>query len=166
MASLEDHHLIPKHEPNQFSPTDHYLQRRFAEVEPSLDQRENYWLDEVDIDELYQENGLSVAADMIAPEEVDETCVASQVILRGDEYRFIGLTANIALGPKNRIYTISDNYFRIPTWSTNAKTEMFSSRPRRWTSLKTTKRAKNGKVWRHPWPIFTCTTVVVWINWA
>jgi len=78
MAGLEDH-LIPKHEPNQFSPTDHYLQRRFAEVEPSLDQRENYWFDEVDIDELYQENGLSVAADMIAPEEVDETCVASKL---------------------------------------------------------------------------------------
>jgi hypothetical protein len=68
-------HLIPKHDPNQLSSTDHALQRRFADVEPCLDQRENYWPDEVDVDELYQENGLSVAADMIAPEEVDETYV-------------------------------------------------------------------------------------------
>jgi hypothetical protein len=41
--------------------------------------------------------------------------VASQVILRGDEDRFIGLIVNIALGPKNRIYTTSDNYYRLPT---------------------------------------------------
>jgi hypothetical protein len=163
-AGLEDH-LIPRHDPNQLSSTDHPLQRRFVDVEPSLDQREIYWLDEVDVDELYQENGLSVAADMIPPEEFDETCVASQVIFRGDEYRFIGLIANIALGPKNRIYTNSDNYYRLPTWSTNARIDMFLSRPRRWTSLKTTKRAKIGKVWLHPWPIFTRTTVVVWLNW-
>jgi hypothetical protein len=114
MAGLEDH-LIPKHDPNQLSSTDHSLQRRFADAEPSLDERENYWLDDVDVDEIYQENGLSVAADMIAPGEVDETCVASQVILRGDEDRFIGLIVNIALGPKNRIYTTSDNYYRLPT---------------------------------------------------
>jgi hypothetical protein len=86
MAGLGDH-LISKGDPDQLSSTDHSLQRRFADVEPCLDQNENYWLDEVDVDELYQENGLSVAADIIAPEEVDETCVASQVILRGDEYR-------------------------------------------------------------------------------
>ncbi|KAI0280232.1 PIN domain-like protein [Russula aff. rugulosa BPL654] len=72
MAGLEDH-LIPKHDPNQLSFTDLSLQRRFADVEPSLDQRENYWLDEVDVDELYQENGTCVAANLIAPEEVDET---------------------------------------------------------------------------------------------
>jgi hypothetical protein len=78
MAGLEDH-LIPKHDPHQLSSTDLSLQRRFADVEPSLDQRENYWLDEADVDELYQENGTSVAADMIAPEEVDETYVAFQV---------------------------------------------------------------------------------------
>ncbi|KAF8496518.1 PIN domain-like protein [Russula emetica] len=72
MAGLEDH-PIPKHDPNQLSSTDHSFKRRFADVEPSLDQRESYWPDDVDVDELYQENGLSVAADMIAPEEVDET---------------------------------------------------------------------------------------------
>ena len=165
MAGLEDH-LIPKHDPNQLSPTEHSLQRHFADVEPSLDQMENYWLDEADVDELYQENGLFVAADMITPEEVDETCVASQVILRGDEYRFIGLMANIVLGPKNRICTTSENYYRLPTWSAIPRINMFSSRPRRWTSLKTTTRAKNGKVWLHPWPIFTSTTVVVWLNWT
>ena len=163
VAGLEDH-LVPKHDPNQLSSTDHSLQRRLADVEPSLDQRENYWLDEVDVDELYQENGLSVATDMIAPEEVDETCVASQVILRGDEYGFTGLIANIALGPKIRIYTTSDNYHRIPTRSTNARTDVFPSPLRRLTSPKTTKRAKIFKVWLHPWPIFTHTTVVVWLN--
>ena len=78
MAGLKDQ-LIPKHDPNQLSSTGHSLQRRFADVEPSLDQRENYWLDEVDVDELYQENGLSVATDMITPEEIDETCVASKL---------------------------------------------------------------------------------------
>jgi hypothetical protein len=165
MAGLEDH-LIPKHDPNQLSSTDHSFQRRFADVEPSLDERENYWPDDVDVDELYRENSLSVAADMIAPEEVYETCVASQVILREDKYRFIGLIANIALGPKNRIYTTSDNYYRLPTWPINARTDIFSSRPRRWTPPKTTKREKNGKIWLHPWPIFTRTTVVVWLNWT
>ena len=164
MAGLEDH--IPKHDPNQLLSTDHSLQRRFADVEPSLDQRENYWPDDVDVNELYQENGLCVAAEMIAPEEVDETCVASQAIPRENKYRFIDhLIANIALVPKNRIYTTLESYYRIPTWSTNAGTDMFSSRPRRWTSLKTTKRRKNGPVWLHPWLIFTCTTVVVWLNW-
>jgi hypothetical protein len=166
MAGLEDH-LIPKHDQNQLSSTDHSLQRRFADVEPSLDQRESYWPDEVDVDELYQENSLCVATDMIAPDEVDETCAASHVILCEDKYRFIGcLVDNIALGPKSRIYTTSESYYRLPTWSTNARTDMFSSRPRRWTSLKTTKRAKNGQVWLHPWPIFTCTTVVVWLSWT
>jgi hypothetical protein len=167
MAGLEDH-IIPKHDPNQLSFTDLSLQRRFADVEPSLDQRENYWLDEVDVDELYQENGTCVAANLIAPEEVDETYVAFQVILREgeDKHRFIGLITNMALRPKNRIYTTSDNYYRIPTWSTNTRTDMFSSRPRRWTSLKTTQRAKNGKVWLHPWPSFTCTTVVVLPHWT
>jgi hypothetical protein len=86
MAGLKDHR-IPKHDPHQLSSTDLSLQRRFADVEPSLDQRENYWLDEVDVDELYQEHGTSVAADMIAPEEVDETCVAFQVILCEDKHR-------------------------------------------------------------------------------
>lgn len=80
MTGLEDN-LIPKHDPNQLSHTNHSLQRRFADVEPSLDHRENYWLDEADVDEPYHENGLSVAADMIVPEEVDEMCVAFEVIL-------------------------------------------------------------------------------------
>jgi flap endonuclease-1 len=83
MAGLEDHPM-PKHDPHQLSSTDRSLQRRFADVESFLDQKENYWADEVDVNELYQENGLSVAAEMIAPEEVDETCVASQVILHRD----------------------------------------------------------------------------------
>jgi len=108
MAGLEDH-LIPKHDPDQLSSTDHSLQRCFADVEPSSDQREDYWPDGVDVDELYQENSMSVAADMISPEEVDEMCAASHVILREDKRRFIGLIANIALRPKNWIYTTSDS---------------------------------------------------------
>lgn len=108
MAGLEDH-LIPKHDPDQLSSTDHSLQRCFADVEPSSDQRENYWPDGVDVDELYQENSMSVVADMISPEEVDEMCAASHVILREDKRRFIGLIANIALRPKNWIYTTSDS---------------------------------------------------------
>lgn len=108
MAGLEDH-LIPKHDPDQLSSTDHSLQRCFADVEPSSDQREDYWPDGVDVDELYQENSMSVAANMISPEEVDEMCAASHVILREDKRRFIGLIANIALRPKNWIYTTSDS---------------------------------------------------------
>ncbi len=86
MACLEDQ-FLPKHYPSEVSSTDHSLQRRFAGVELSFDQRENYWPDEVDVDELYHENTLSVAADTIAPEEVDETCVASQVVLRKNKHR-------------------------------------------------------------------------------
>lgn len=85
MAGLEDH-LIPKYGPNQLSSTDLSLQRRFAGVEPSLDQREIFWPDEADVDELYQEHGTSVAADMIAPEDIDETCVVFQVILCEDKH--------------------------------------------------------------------------------
>lgn len=84
MAGSEDH-IILKHDPHQLLSTDHSLQRRFADKEPSLDQTENYWPDEVDVDELYQENSLSVTADMTTPKKVDETCVASQVILREDK---------------------------------------------------------------------------------
>lgn len=83
VAGFEDHR-IPKYDPNQLL-SSHSLQRCFADVEPCLDQRGNYWLNEADVDELYQEHSLSVSADMIAPEEseeVDETCVASQVVLR------------------------------------------------------------------------------------
>ena len=84
MAGLEDH-LILKHDPDQLLSADNSLQRRFADEEPSLDQTANYWSDEVDVDELYQGNSLSVATDMIKPKEVDETCVASQIILREDK---------------------------------------------------------------------------------
>ena len=127
MAGLESH-LIPKLDPNQLSSIDHSLQRHFADVEPSWDQRENYWPDEVDVDELYREDSLSVAADMIAPEEVSETCVPFQVFLREDKYRFIGLIANIALGPKNRIYATSVKHHHLSIWPpTNVRTDIFSS---------------------------------------
>ncbi|KAH9989660.1 hypothetical protein BJV77DRAFT_1069390 [Russula vinacea] len=70
MASL-DGHFVPKHYPDQPSLTDHYLRRCFSEVEASLDQRETAWPDEVDLDELYDKNGLSVANDEFTPEETD-----------------------------------------------------------------------------------------------
>ena len=76
MASLETH-SVPKHHPDQLTSTDHSLRRHFSDEEPRLDQREYPCLDEADLDELYYKNGPSVATDLIAPEEIDVTCVAS-----------------------------------------------------------------------------------------
>jgi hypothetical protein len=148
MASLESH-FVPKHYLDQLSSTDQSLRRHF-DVEPSLDQREIPWLDEVDLDELYYKNGLSVAADIIAPEEIDLTCVASQVASHENKHRPLGLAANTALGLENLNFTTPDSYCRTPAWSINARADMFSSRPQRWTSLRITKRVKNGKVWLRP----------------
>jgi hypothetical protein len=75
MASLDD----PKHHPDRLSSTDLSLRHHFSDVEPGLDQRDIAWPDEVDLDELYYTNGVSVATDAIAPEDIDVTCVASQV---------------------------------------------------------------------------------------
>ncbi len=165
MAGLEDY-FVPKHDPKQVSSTDHSLQRRFEGVVPSWDQKEIHWPDEMDLDEIYHENSLSVAADMIAPEGIDETYVASQVDICENEHCPLDLKANTALGPENRIYTTSNNDCRRPVWSINARTDMLSFRPQRWDSLKTTKKVKNGKVWLRLWSISTCTTVVVWLNWT
>ena len=76
MASLESH-SVPKHHQDQLTSTDHSLRRHFSDEEPSLDHREYSSLDEVDLDELYYKNGPSIATDLIAPEEIDMTCVAS-----------------------------------------------------------------------------------------
>jgi hypothetical protein len=73
MASLDD----LKHYPDQLSSADRSLQHHFSDVEPSLDQREITWPDEVDLDELYYTNGVSVATENIAPEDIDVTYVAS-----------------------------------------------------------------------------------------
>jgi hypothetical protein len=164
MASL-DSRFVPKHYPDQPSLTDHSLQRRFSDVEASLDQREFPWLDEVDLDELYYKNGVSVATDVFTPEETDVTCVGSQVASRENKHRLLDLAANTALGPKNRIFTTSNSYWN-PRASINTRADMFWSRPQRWTPQKTTKRAKNGKVWHRPWLISICSTVVVWLNWT
>lgn len=163
MAKL-DGHFVPKHYPDQPSLTDHYLQRRFSEVESSLDQRETPWLDEVDLDELYYKNGLSVANDEFTPEETDVMCVGSHVVSRENKHRLLDVAANTALGPENRIFTTSNSYWRPPA-SINTRADMFWLRLQKWSPQKTTKRVKNGIVWHRPWLIFTRTTVVVWLNW-
>ena len=163
MAKL-DGHFVPKHYPDQPSLTDHYLQRRFSEVESSLDQRETPWLDEVDLDELYYKNGLSVANDEFTPEETDVMCVGSHVVSRENKHRLLDVAANTALGPENRIFITSNSYWRPPA-SINTRADMFWLRLQKWSPQKTTKRVKNGIVWHRPWLIFTRTTVVVWLNW-
>jgi hypothetical protein len=70
MTSLENQ-FVPKHYSDQLSSTDHSLGRHLPDAELNLAQREFSWLDEVDFDELYHEDGLSITNDQITPEGVD-----------------------------------------------------------------------------------------------
>ena len=130
MASLESH-PVPKHYPDRISSTDHSLRRDYSDEEPSLDQTESPWPDEVDLDELYYKSGPSIAPDLITPEEFDVKCVASLVSSHENKHRSLGLEANTAPGPMNRISTSSDIYRRLPTWSTKTRTDILSLCPQK-----------------------------------
>lgn len=70
MTSLQSH-FVPKQYSDQQPSTDHSIRRSTSEAELNLPQRESPWLDEVDLDELYHEDGLSVTTDKITPEDID-----------------------------------------------------------------------------------------------
>jgi hypothetical protein len=70
MTSL-DNQPVPKRYPDQLYSTDHSLRRHLRGAELKMTQRDFPWLDEVDFDELYHEDELSVTTDQITSEEVD-----------------------------------------------------------------------------------------------
>jgi len=70
MTSLQSH-FVPRQYSDQQPSTDHSLRRATSEAELNLAQRESPWLDEVDLDELYHEDGLSVTTDKITPDDID-----------------------------------------------------------------------------------------------
>jgi hypothetical protein len=79
MTSPEDQ-LVPKPY-DQLSSTsmDHTFQRHLSNADPNLAQREIPWPDEVDLDEIHQEDYVSVTTGIFAPEEIDAMYVASLV---------------------------------------------------------------------------------------
>ena len=70
MTSLESH-FVPKQYSDQQPSTDHSLRPVASGAELNLAQRESPWLDEVDLDELYHEDGLSVSTDKLSLADID-----------------------------------------------------------------------------------------------
>jgi hypothetical protein len=69
--TILDSHLVPKQYSDQQLSTDHSLGRGTSEEELNLAQRENSWIDEVDLDDLHHEDYLSVTTAEFTPDDID-----------------------------------------------------------------------------------------------
>lgn len=126
MSTLEDQ-LVSGDYPDRLSSTAH-TRRFLPDAEPSLAERETAWLDEVDLDELYHEDGLSVSVTtgVITPEEIDAVCVAFLVASRENKHRPLGFAASTVLELMIRTLTTLGSHCFLSECSIKARVNTIS----------------------------------------